>query len=160
MTTPPSPHQDRPGELPSSIVAAVKLMYVGAGLSALGIVFSLTTRDTIRDRIAEDDPGLAADELTGRATMATGQGVVIGLIAIGLWLWMARANQHGLDWARIVATVLGVLNVVFTLFNLSQTTGFGVVLNVVSIGLAGAILWLLYRSDSSSYYAARSSPAR
>ena len=42
--------------------------------------------------------------------------VVGGLLEIGAWIFMARANRGGLKWARIVATVLfglGTLNLIF-----------------------------------------------
>jgi len=167
MSTTPDPHgSSQPGEPAdttaetassmagptSSIVAAVKLMYVGAGLSLLGTLFGLTTRDAMRDRLVEDNPDMTNGELDRTLNVATAVGVVIGLIAVGLWLWMARANMRGLAWARIVATVLFGLNVVLTLYNVSQTTGFGVIISIVSIVLAGAILWLLYRGDATAYY--------
>ena len=49
------------------------------------------------------------------------------------------------------------LNIVLTAYNFTQTTGFGVVINITSIALSGAFLWLLYRKDSNAYYAARTS---
>ena len=32
--------------------------------------------------------------------------MVFGLAVIALWLWMARANGQGRNWARILCTVL------------------------------------------------------
>ena len=32
--------------------------------------------------------------------------IVSGLVAIALWLWMARATRQGRNWARILSTVL------------------------------------------------------
>ncbi|HJU96951.1 MAG TPA: hypothetical protein VJ644_03160 [Jiangellaceae bacterium] len=164
-TTPPDPDGRLPADMdhvpasstsgaPPSVVAAVKLMYVGAGLSLLGMLFGLTTRDVMRDQVIEDNPDMTSGEIDRAVNVATGVGVIIGLIAVGLWLWMARANGRGLAWARIVATVLFGLNVVLSLYNVSQTRGFGVVVSIVSIVLAGAILWLLYRRDATEYYGA------
>lgn len=141
-------------EPPSSILAAVKLMYVGAGLSVLSTLFGLTGRAGLRDKIATDQPEFSPSQVDTAVNVTTGGLVVVGLLAVGLWIWMAQTNKRGLGWARIVATVLGGLNIVFTLFSLSQAAGLGIVLNFVSIALAGAILWLLYRPDSSAHYAA------
>ncbi len=33
-----------------------------------------------------------------------------GLLAVGLWIWMARANSAGKSWARIAATALFAIN--------------------------------------------------
>jgi hypothetical protein len=153
---PAAPSAVSPTTPPTSLLAAVKLMYVGAGLSLLGMFFALATRSQLRDQLIEEDPGQTADELDRAVNMASGVSVVIGLIAVGLWLWMAQANGRGQAWARIVATVLFGLNIVLTAYNLAQTTGFGVVVNITAIVLSGAILWLLYRKDSTAYYAARS----
>lgn len=153
-TMPPESNSASAPRPSSSILAAVKLMQVGAGISLLGLLFGLTTRDAMRDQLIEDNPDMTTGELDQAVNVATGVGVVIGLIAVGLWLWMAQTNRRGLAWARIVATVLFGLNIVLTLYNVSQTTGFGVVINIVSIVLAGAILWLLYQKDASEYYSA------
>ena len=167
MTTPGEPPESPPPAAPpvipqrtppTSLLAAVKLMYVGAGLSLLGMFFALATRSQLRDQLFEEDPEQSAEELDRAVNMASGVSVVIGLIAVGLWLWMAQANGRGEAWARIVATVLFGLNIVLTAYNLAQTTGFGVVVNITSIVLSGAILWLLYRKDSNAYYTARSGP--
>jgi hypothetical protein len=141
-------------------LAAVKLMYVGAGLSLLGMFFSLATRSQLRDQMFAEDPDQTGEELDRAVNMASGVSVVIGLISVGLWLWMAQANHRGEAWARIVATVLFGLNIVLTAYNFVQTTGFGVVVNITSIVLSGAILWLLYRNDSNAYYAAKSGVTR
>jgi hypothetical protein len=141
-----------PSNIAPSIVAAVKLMYVGAGLSLLGMLYGLATRDEIRDRLAEGDPDMTSSELDRAVNVQTGVTVVVGLSAVGLWLWMAQTNGRGLVWARKVATVLFGLNLIVIVYVLTQTSGFGVVVNIVSIALAGSILWLLYRKDSNAYY--------
>jgi hypothetical protein len=153
---PPRP----PSSPPSSVIAAVKLMYVGAGLSLLGMLYGLTTRVHTRERLAADDPDQTEAELSLAVDVTTGIGVTIGLIAFGMWLWMAQTNLSGLRWARIVATVLFGLNVIVTLYGMTQTTGFGIVVSLVSIGLAGAILGLLYRQESTAYFVARSDGGR
>jgi hypothetical protein len=155
VTPPPGPAPTVPvqlGAVAPSIVAAVKLMYVGAGLSLLGMLYRLATRDEIRDDLADDSDRTAA-EVDRAVNVQTGVAIVIGLIAVGLWLWMAHTNGRGLVWARTVATVLFGLNVIVIVYSLSQTSGFGVVVDIVSIALAGSILWLLYRKDSNEYYA-------
>lgn len=153
VAPPPVPRVAAP---PSSLLAAVKLMYVGAGLSLLGMLFSVATRAQLHDQMEQEDQNLTPEELDRAVDMATGVTIVIGVIAIGFWLWMAQANRRGEAWARIVASVLFGLDVLLTGYNLAQTTGFGVIVNIASIALAGAILWLLYRKDSSAYYAAMS----
>lgn len=139
-------------EPPSSIINAVRLMYVGAVLSAIGIIFGIAMTDSMRDQLAEDDPSLTGDELDAAVAVGVGVAVVIGLISIGLWIWMAMANKRGLGWARIVATVLGGLNILFTLFSLIQATAGTAIISLITIALAAVIIWLLFRPESSQYY--------
>jgi hypothetical protein len=149
-----------PAAPPPPLLTAVRLMYVGAALSVLFLILGLALAGSLRDQIAEDQPDLSTSELDAAVAISTAFAVIIGLISVGLWIWMAVMNRKGRSWARIVATILGGLNIVFTLIGLTQNTGIGTVVNLISIALAAAILWLLYRPESSAYYAAMSGPPR
>ena len=97
------------------------------------------------------------------------------LAPIALWLWMARENGRGRNWARIVSTVL------FGLATLDLTGAFrwppGIQLSLVPEGfgwfgptvpvlywlVGAAVVWLLWRPASSAFFksarAARSRPS-
>jgi hypothetical protein len=92
--------------------------------------------------------------LDAAVTVAIVFTVIVGLLSVGLWIWMAETNRRGRKWARIVATVLGGLNIVLTLISLRQYTGFGTFLDIITVALAATILWFLYRPESNQYYAA------
>lgn len=154
---PPGPAPAAP-EQPSSIATSVKLMYAGAALSLLSIIVTLFTLDTIRETIEESvlESDSDATQSTIDAAIAVGitMAVVLGLIGVGLWLWMAWKNGQGRSWARIVATVLGALNVVFTLFGFTQSgmTAVTVTIGVANLILAVVILVLLWKKESTEYY--------
>ena len=141
---------------PKPILTAVKLMYVGAAIQLISVFFTLASREEIRDAVIESDTGLSDADVDTAVNVAVGVGVGVSVLGVLLWLWMASANKKGRSWARVVATVLGGLNIVFTLYSLSSGggAGVGVLVNVVSIALAAVILWLLYRPESTEYYAA------
>jgi hypothetical protein len=143
---------------PPPLATAVKLMYVGAGLSALGVITNLFQRDELREQIAENDSSLTEDEIDTAVNFGLGFSLVLGLVVIGLWIWMARSNERGQSWARTTATVLGALSILFLLFGLAlgQSTALSTGLGVVSLVLAAVILYLLYRPESNEYYRARS----
>ena len=85
--------------------------------------------------------------------------VAFGLIGVGLWVWMAVMNKAGKSWARIVATVLFLLNTLVLLLGVARggaAASFLVSILTWLIGL-GAII-LLWRKDSSEYITAQSAP--
>jgi len=131
-------------------------MYVGAALSAISFLTSLLTQDSAREQLLERDPTMNEEQLDTAVAFGVALAVVIGLIAILLWVWMAETNRRGKSWARIVATILGALNIVFTLVGLllGGNSGLLVIFSLVSAALAAVILYLLYRPDSGAYYEA------
>jgi hypothetical protein len=145
-------------EQPQPIRLAVRLMWLGAALSLLGVLLTFTQTDAIRDAIEDSDSSLTASEVDTAVTATVAFTVVFGLVGVGLWLWMASANGKGRSWARVVATVLGGLNVVGTLFTISGdgSTAVSSVFALISIALAVVILVLLWRPDSSRYYEVKS----
>jgi hypothetical protein len=149
-------------EQPPSIRLAVRLMWVGAALGLLGALLTLTQTDAIRDAVEDSDSSLTASEVDTVVNVIVASGMVIGLIGVGLWLWMASANGQGKSWARVVATVLGGLNIVGTLFGLTGPGATAASTGTALVGLALAImiLVLLYRPDSSRYYEFKSAERR
>jgi hypothetical protein len=129
-------------------------MYVGAVLSAIGLVSTFFQTDAIRDQIEDDNPSLSESEIDTAVSVGVAFAVVIGLATVGLWLWMAYANGRGQSWARVVATVLGGLSILATLAGLAMgsSTGISLVFSLITVVLAAVILFLLYRPESSRYY--------
>lgn len=166
--TPPGGGGGRPGgptpdvPQPSSISTAVKLMYVGAALGLISVIYSVATlgslKDDIRDELAKDDPSVSQSTIDAAYGITIGVAVVFGAVGVLLWLWMAWKNGQGRSWARIVATVLGGLNVLFTLlsFTAANAEPISMVFSAISLVLAVAILVLLWLKPSSDFYAARS----
>lgn len=151
--------QPAPSEPPQSVLTAVKLMYVGAGLAVLSLITTFVARDEIREQTIDSavDGGMSVSEAESLADSSVAVVFVISALVVGLWIWMARANRRGKRWARVTATVLGGLNIVFTLGSLvSGGSGLNFVVSLVTLALAAYILWLLYRPGSSAYFQASS----
>ena len=133
-------------------------MQLGAVLSLLSVIVSMLTLDTLKDSIAEAmrdaDPDVSQATIDAAYGVGIVSGLVGGVIAVGLWLWMAWKNGQGRSWARVVATVFGVLNLIFTAVSIGSpgmtavSLGFGAI-NVV---LAGVIIVLLWQKPSTAYY--------
>jgi hypothetical protein len=143
---------------PPSIQNAVKLMYVGAGLSAVSLIVGLLTIGSLKSAIQTANRNaakpLTASELNTAEAVGIASIVVLGLLGIGLWLWMARANGSGRSWARVVSSVLFGLNTLGLISvvarpNSVETKIFDLLVWLVGLG---AIVFL-YRRDSSEYFA-------
>jgi hypothetical protein len=147
----PEPQQRPPA--PTSVQTAVKLMYAGAALSLIELVVSLATIASLKSAILKKFPNYSSTQVHS-AEVAIVAGVVIeAVIAIGLWLWMARANGAGRNYARITGTVLFAVYTLFLLLDLRRpSAGIGLVFAaLVWLAGLGAVV-MLWRKDSSEYF--------
>lgn len=150
-----------PAERPTSIERAVLLMRAGAGLALVTLVVGLLTLGDVKDNIRQqlvDNNDFTQSKLDTAYNIAIVGTIVVGLIAIAIWLLMAYANGAGRKWARIIATVLGVLSILSFLATAAQAqqTAVGIVLSGITAVLAIVILILLWNKESSAYYNGRS----
>ena len=133
-------------------------MQLGAVLSVLSVIVSLSTLDSIKETIAEAmrdaDPNVSQSSIDAAYTVGIVSGVVGGIIGAGLWLWMAWKNGQGRSWARIVATVLGGLGLLSALagFVSPGMTAVTVGFSLLNLILAVVILVLLWKKESTDYY--------
>jgi hypothetical protein len=144
---------------PSSVRTAVKLMYAGAALSALNVIVALVTTSSIKSAILAKHPDYTATQLHAAETGAVVAAVVGGLIAVGLWVWMAWANGRGHHWARVVSAVLfgistlDVLIAVAVRSNTAQAHTTGTVIIGALVWLVGlAAIVLIFRRQSGPFY--------
>lgn len=146
--------QQRP-PAPPSIRTAMKLMYAGAVLSAVSFVVGLATVGSLRQSIINaSTKKLTATQLHTAEVIGVATIVILGLIGIGLWLWMAWANGRGRNWARIVAAVLFGLNTLGLLSVVARPNAIGTRLFDVLSWLVGlGATYYLWRRDSSEYFA-------
>jgi hypothetical protein len=146
-------------EPPPSVVMAVRLMYAGAVVSAVSLVVGLATVGSLRTSLHKSRPSLTPTQLHDLQNIVVVGSVVIGLISIGLWVWMALMNKAGKSWARIVATVLFGLDTVFLLLGVARAGAAASSLVSILIWLIGlGAVILLWRKDSSEYITAQSAP--
>jgi hypothetical protein len=134
----------------------------------LGSLSVFLFMDQIRDEV--EAQALADGQVINESALdaAVGLGLVFalvsGLINAGLWAWMAVMNGKGRSWARIVATVLAALGIVFGLIGLlgaglggaTAVTAPDVVRQIITLGLAIGITALLWNRKNATYYLANS----
>jgi len=144
---------------PAPVRTAVKLMYAGAAVSTVPLIIALAYAGDIKAyHLRWNGHSLTAAQLSQWRPLIIAVAIVTGLVVPALWLWMARANGQGRDWARILSTVL------FGVATLDLTSVFGTPIGVevgvmapgpifVLTWLVGlAAVWLLWRPDSSAFF--------
>jgi hypothetical protein len=149
----------RPIQPPRSVLNAVRLMYAGAALELLALIIAVATRASLKVAILARHP-LYSTAQVHHAEVARAAPLVIGaLIAIGLWLWMAWANNRGRNWARVLSAVFFGINtfdlfISFFVVRATATMIVGVVIWLV--GLVAIVL--LFSKESAPFF--RQQPAR
>jgi len=139
------------GPAPSSVVNAVRLMYLSAVLGIIGLVATFATKDALRDSIKESQPELTGSELDLAVNIALGFAVALGVVFTVLWLVLASFVRKGRNWARIVTWIvagIGVLSVV----GIFGQPALNIVLALVGVIIDIAIIVLLAIKPSSEYF--------
>jgi hypothetical protein len=141
--------------VPAPVRTAVKLTYAGAAVSTVPLIIALAYSGDIQAyHIAPFGHRLTAAQIIQWRPLIITVAIVIGLVAPALWLWMARANGQGRNWACTLSTV------VFGLATLRLVgwikDGVALFLIAALTWLAGlAVVWLLWRPASSAFFKPR-----
>jgi hypothetical protein len=139
--------------VPQSVTRAAQIMYAGAAASIIGIIIEFLTRHSIRSAIISHNHKLTTSQINTAYHVELGALLIGGLIAAGLWLWMAQSSKAGKSWARIVSTVLFGIDTLSLIASAAAPGGaasriYGIL--VWLIGLAAIIL--LWRRDSTAFF--------
>jgi hypothetical protein len=148
--------QRLPEQAPRSVRTAVKLMYGGVAANILGIIINLTTISSIRRAILTSYPLYSTGQVHRLELVTVGGSAVIGLLAVGLWIWMAQANSAGKSWARVFATVLFGINTLAMLATIARPHSTYELLTGILVWLIGLVaVTLLWQKSTSAYLQAR-----
>ena len=140
-----------------TVRAAVRLMYAGAAVSTVNLIILLAVIGDINAYHAVLGHRLTAAQVSH---LDSGITLVIatGLVPIAVWLWMARENGQGWNWARSLSTVLfglATLELTHYLFGFGEVFGptmFGVIFPALTWLVGLAAVWLLWRPASSAFF--------
>jgi hypothetical protein len=159
----PDPSTGQPAEPPrppAPVRTAVKLMYASAAVSTVPLIIALAySGDTKAYGVRWNGHSLTSAQVSHWRPLIIAVVIVTGLVVPALWLWMARANGRGRNWARVLSTVLfglGALELT-SVFRTPVGVGFGTAalgeIVTVLTWLAGlAVIWLLWRPASSAFF--------
>ncbi|HYZ52644.1 MAG TPA: hypothetical protein VE733_03930 [Streptosporangiaceae bacterium] len=140
--------------VPPSVQTAVRLMYAGAAISAITFILGLTSLGNLKHAIRTQHPHYTNSQVNTAVNSSIALIVIVGLIGIGLWVWMAWANKRGKNWARITGTVL------FALYTLDMILALSVQSAAAASLVGSFVLWLiglgtvimLWRRESSEFF--------
>ena len=102
----------------------------------LAVIIAVVTIGSLKSAILARHPAYTAASLHKAEVARTVPLVIGGLIAIGLWLWMAWANGKGRSWARVVAAVFFGINTLDLLISL-------LMVHAVATLIIGVVIWLV-----------------
>jgi hypothetical protein len=140
--------------LPLSMQRASRFMFGGAAVTAVWGIFLVIVTAVNNEQLST----------TGGTKASSGQilggviyDILITIILVAAWILMARMNQRGRNWARIVSSVLFLLWSFETYLTVGSIDGSVLIIVnaviVIVIWLAGfAALFSLWRPDSSDYF--------
>lgn len=152
----PEPSRAEP---PASVRNAVRLMYAGAALSAVVVIVTLVSIASLKGAILTKYPHYTSTQVHNAEVAAVVTSVIGGVIAVGLWLWMAWANGRGRRWARIVAAVFFAINTLDLIASFARIHAVGAVIVGVLVWLAGlGAIVLLFNKQSAPFFAQRPAP--
>ena len=103
---------------PQTVLRAYYCILAGGALTILSIIATLTQANTIRSALETSNTTTAfsSNDINSLVTATLVFATVIGLVEVGLWVWMAFATKAGKNWARVLSTVFFGLSATGTAF--------------------------------------------
>ena len=139
---------------PPPMINAVRLMYVGSALAAVGVIAAIITAGAltsgIRPQYAAASGGIGAAAAGALVVTVAG-----GLISIGVWLAMARRTRRGRPGVRVLSMIFFILHslTVASTYSRGLLTHATWIAGLAEWGAGLAIIVLLWDRRSSAYFA-------
>jgi hypothetical protein len=150
------PEAQRP-PAPASVLNAVRVMYVGAATSLLGIAIDVLTVSATKTAIEKRSPALSVSQVNSTQHVLIAGFIAGGVIAAVVWIVLAQACKNGRNWARITGTVLFGLSTVDTVGGLGAPVAGGVKIWAVVVWLVAlTAIVFLWRRGSTAFFKERS----
>lgn len=149
-------------EPPETVSRAVRFMFAGAVASLVwGLYLIIVTVSSRSAALAANNSLSTGKRMTPSQFNSAFTGIVIYYVAltlvfVALWMWMARMNRAGRNWARITASVLFAVwtyEAYRSITALSTWIVLGLMIIMLAIWGAGlGALYYLWRPESKAYF--------
>jgi hypothetical protein len=152
------PEIERP-PVPSQVANAVKVMYLGAATSILGIIVDILTVNATKSAIERRSHKLTVSQVDASQHALIAGFIAGGLIGAAAWILIARNCQGGKNWARITGTALFAIATLDTIVGLAAPLAGAVKIWGALVWLVGltAVMFLWQRPSSEFFTAPRPS---
>lgn len=151
--------------LPAPLRRAIILMYAGAALTLLSVVFLVSNRSGAREEVQliaeQQGDRLTGENLESAVNLFLTLGTIMAVAMAGLWVLMAFLIKRGKNWARLLASGMGLLNVLYTLMEVLQlvllgqvASGVGI-MSVATLTVAALALFYLWTSPVREWFNAQ-----
>ena len=147
------------GPVPPSVLNAVRLMFLGAAIAVVAVIVAISTKSTIKSKIAAKNPDFDSQKLNTAVNVTIGSLVVFGIIVVVLFVWLALKVRQGRNWARIVTWVLSGIGILGALGSLGQNvSGASRAVSLLGGVLDVAVVVLLMQRASNAFFKPRAYP--
>lgn len=140
--------QAGPGQKPKSIDLAVKVMYVGAALALLNIVFQYFASEQLSSE-------LGAGVGTSIGTLAIG-----AVIQAGLWILVAQLAANGKGAAKVLGLIFFIIGVLSLLAQFIAFTLLGFLGIFLTVAAGAVAVYFLFQKDSTAWFQAHKGAPR
>jgi hypothetical protein len=141
--------------VPPSVANAVRVMYAGAAATLIGIVIEVLTVNATKAAIEKRSPHLSTSQINSVQHAVIAGSIVSGVIAIVMWILLARMCQAGKNWARLTGTVLFAIATIDALgAAIAPEAGLVKIWFVVIWLLGLSAVVLLWRRSSTDFFKA------
>jgi hypothetical protein len=144
-----------PGRPPRALIAAVRLMLLGAVVEVAALVYVLTMGGSIKAAVRHAYPAATAAQLHTVAVQLTVDKIAAPIVLV-LWLWLAWFNGRGNQYARVVYFFFYMILAVALLSVLAagavRVSPLGVAIDAASCAIGLAALFLICTPQASRYY--------
>ncbi len=139
---------------PRELTWASRLFYVLSAIAAVTLALTVAGRGEMRDDLRAENPERSVEEIDNLVNLLTGVLAALFIGFIVLYVILARKILHGAGWARITATaILGV----GLLFSAGAAIS-GDILSLAFAAISIAILMFLWRRPSGEFFARMKGP--
>jgi hypothetical protein len=138
---------------PPSVTGAVRVMYAGAAASVISVIAGLLASGSVKSQIRAARPDLTAAQVSAYAEFDLVSVLIIGLIGIGLWIWLARMCRDGRRVVRVAGTILFGVDTLLQAFGFREPITFAARIPGLLVWLIGLVaVVLLWRRDAADYF--------